>query len=233
MPLMLKHSINSVVRSPWKSLLFVLLLSAAILFVSLGSSMLYSAERMLAQADEQFSTVVSLKYGGLENINGAWDDKVFQENIARLDLAPILDHPSVLAVDTEREIFAFAENGREVKQHASPFYDIVIFTFSPAYQEDEVSWTAPVRYPHPGKEDPQIISHFHHGRNRGPGIAGYRLLLDGDGRAEPADIVHFRFFHLGDKLPGKGGEQLHITPLTIRVRRIERQGGFSAAGDSG
>lgn len=142
MPFMLKHSINSVIRSPWKSLLFVLLLSAAILFVSLGSSMLYSADRMLAQADEQFNTVIALKYGGLENINGAWADEVFQANMADLDLAPIVDHPAVLAVDTEREIFAYAENGTEVKQQASPFVDIVIFTFSPSYPEDNDSWTA-------------------------------------------------------------------------------------------
>jgi len=142
MPFMLKHSINSVIRSPWKSLLFVLLLSAAILFVSLGSSMLYSADRMLAQADEQFKTVISLKYGGLENIDGAWADEVFQANMANLDLTPIIDHPAVLAVDTEREIFAYAENGTEVKQQASPFVDIVIFTFSPAYPEDDNAWTA-------------------------------------------------------------------------------------------
>jgi ABC-type lipoprotein release transport system permease subunit len=138
---MLKHSIKSVVRSPWKSILFVLLLSAAILFVSLGSSMLYSAERMLAQADEQFNTVVSLKYGGLENNEGAWADQVYQENIAQLDLDPVINHPSVLAVDTEREIFAYAENGTDIKQRTSPFYDIVVFTFTPVYQEDEVSWT--------------------------------------------------------------------------------------------
>ena len=142
MPFMLKHSVNSVIRSPWKSLLFVLLLSAAILFVSLGSSMLYSADRMLTQADEQFSTVISLKYGGLENIDGAWADEVFQANMADLDLSPIIDHPAVLAMDTEREIFAYAENGTEVKQQASPFVDIVIFTFSPAYPEDNNSWTA-------------------------------------------------------------------------------------------
>ena len=142
MPFMLKHSVNSVIRSPWKSLLFVLLLSAAILFVSLGSSMLYSADRMLAQANDQFSTVVSLKYGGLQNLDGAWADKTFQENLAALDTAPIVEHPSVLAVDTEREIFAYAENGTEVKQQSSPFVNIVIFTFSLTYQEDSGSWTA-------------------------------------------------------------------------------------------
>ncbi len=62
--------------------------------------------------------------------------------MADLDLAPIVDHPAVLAVDTEREIFAYAENGTEVKQQASPFVDIVIFTFSPSYPEDNDAWTA-------------------------------------------------------------------------------------------
>ena len=140
MPMMLKHSTKSVLRSPLKSILFVLLLSAAILFVSLGSSMLYSADRMLQQADEQFTTVISLKYGGLHDERGAWADEAFQETIADLDIQALLDHPAVLAMDTEREIFAYAGDDTDIVQKASPFAYINIFTFSPRYFADDETW---------------------------------------------------------------------------------------------
>ena len=141
MPMMLKHSANSVLRSPTKSILFILLLSAAILFVSLGSSMLYSADRMLQQADEQFNTVVSLKYGGLHDERGAWADEAFQESMSQLDLAALLDHPAVLAVDTEREIFAYAGDDTQIIQRDSPFAQINIFSFTPRFKDDDGAWT--------------------------------------------------------------------------------------------
>ena len=139
--LMLKHSLKSVIRTPGKSLLFMLLLSASILFVSIGSNMLFSAERMLEQADDQFSTVVALKYGGLHNNEGAWADQTFQDNISNLDFSIITDHPAVLAVDNEREVLAFAEEVA-IKQRRSPFFNISAFTFTPQYQREDDIWTA-------------------------------------------------------------------------------------------
>jgi len=140
MPMMLKHSTRSIFRSPIKSTLFVLLLSAAILFVSLGSSMLYSANRMLQQADEQFDTAISLKYGGLHNENGAWADEAFQETLEQLDIAGLVNHPAVLAVDTEREIFAYAGDDTNIIQRDSPFAYVNIFTFSPRFIDDDGTW---------------------------------------------------------------------------------------------
>jgi ABC-type antimicrobial peptide transport system permease subunit len=141
MSFMLKHSVKSVVRSPIKSFWFILLLSAAIMFVSLGSSMLYSANRMLDQADEQFSTVVALKYGDLHEGEDAWDDAAFQANMAQIDISQLLDHPAVLAADLERQIFAYAEDGTDIVQTNSPLKDINIFTFVPLYKDETDVWT--------------------------------------------------------------------------------------------
>jgi hypothetical protein len=137
---MLKHSVKSVFRSPAKSFWFILLLSAAIMFVSLGSSMLYSANRMLDQADEQFNTVVALKYGDLHEGEGAWDDAAFQENLAQLDFDQLVDHPAVQTVDMERDIFAYAEDGTDIVQRSSPLRDINIFTFIPLFQDETGVW---------------------------------------------------------------------------------------------
>ena len=52
--MILKHSFNSIIRSPGKSFLFLILLTASIVFVNLGSSMNYSANRMLEQYLDQY-----------------------------------------------------------------------------------------------------------------------------------------------------------------------------------
>ena len=142
MPFIFKHSINSVVRSPIKSILFIFLLTAALLCVIVGISMLDSANRMLDQADERFSTVVGLKYGGLQNVDGAWADATFQNLIKELDLAQLSNHPAVLAVNMQRDIFAFAKNADEIKQQASPVKDISVFTFRLLYEEKTDGWIA-------------------------------------------------------------------------------------------
>jgi ABC-type antimicrobial peptide transport system permease subunit len=135
-----KHSIKSVFRTPFKSILYMLLLSAAILFVSIGSSMLYSANRMLDQANNQFNTIVSLKYGGLHNTQGAWADETFQNAIEQMDFTKMTDHSAVLAVDTEREIYAFADDTDEINQQTSPFSNFSVFTFRPLYMEEGYGW---------------------------------------------------------------------------------------------
>ncbi len=136
-----KHSLKSIVRSPGKSLLFILLLSAAIIFVSLGSSMLFSANGMLDQADQQFHTVVSLKYGGLHDERGAWADTAFQETFNSLNLPALVDHSAVLSFDLEREIFAYAGDSTDIVQRNSPFAYVNVFTFLPRFQDEGGVWT--------------------------------------------------------------------------------------------
>lgn len=137
-----KHSFNSIVRSPGKTILFLILLTASIVFVNLGSSMNYSANRMLAQADEHFDTVIAFKYGGLHNPDGAWADENFQRNLAAIDLATLTKHPAVIAVNQERTISAYAGKDNTVWQSNSPVKDYVILTLRLLSPQDDGSWTA-------------------------------------------------------------------------------------------
>lgn len=137
-----KHSINSVVRSPGKSFLFLILLTASILFINLGGSMNYSANRMLEQADEDFETAVAFKYGDLHHLDGAWADENFQKNIQGIDITSLSEHPAVLASGQERQISAYAEDGTEIWQAASPVKDVVILTLRVLNPQDDGSWSA-------------------------------------------------------------------------------------------
>ena len=137
-----KHSFNSIIRSPGKTLLFLILLTASIVFVNLGSSMNYSANRMLDQANEHFDTVIALKYGDLHNPDGAWADENFQKNLAQIDIDSLSDHPAVIAVDRERSITAYAGSDSTVWQSNSPVKDYVILTLRLLSPQDDGSWTA-------------------------------------------------------------------------------------------
>ncbi len=138
----IKHSFNSIIRSPGKTFLFLILLTASIVFVNLGSSMNYSANRMLDQANEQFDTVVAFKYGDLHNPDGAWADENFQKNLSAIDFPAITNHPAVIAVDQERTISAYAGEESQVWQNTSPFKDYVIVTLRLLSEQDDGSWTA-------------------------------------------------------------------------------------------
>jgi len=137
-----KHSFNSIIRSPGKTFLFLVLLTASIVFVNLGSSMNYSANRMLEQANEHFDTVVAFKYGDLHDLDGAWADENFQRNLSAIDFPAISNHPAVIAVDQERTISAYAGDDTGVWQNTSPFKDYVVLTLRLLSKQDDGSWTA-------------------------------------------------------------------------------------------
>ena len=140
--MIIKHSFNSIVRSPGKSLLFLLLLTASIVFINLGSSMNYSANRMLDQADDHFDTVLALKYGDLHLEDGAWTDQNFQKNIANINTELIGQHPAVLAVNQERLLAAYNLESTEIWHPTSPVKNLVLIKLRPLNQQDNGTWSA-------------------------------------------------------------------------------------------
>lgn len=140
--MILKHSFNSIFRTPGKTILFLLLLTASIVFVNLGSSMNYSANRMLDQANDHFDTVVAFKYGDLHNPDGAWADENFQRNLSEVDFSALSNHPAVIAVDQERTLSAYAGDDSQVWQSNSPVKDYVILTLHLLSPQEDGSWTA-------------------------------------------------------------------------------------------
>ena len=72
--------------------------------------------------------------------------------------------------------------------------------------------------PDPGEEEPEVIVDPGNGPDRGAGIFGGGLLLDGDGGGEPLDGVHVRLLHDAGELPGVGREGLRRTGAGLRHR---------------
>ncbi len=90
-----------------------------------------------------------------------------------------------------------------------------------------------VGHPDAGVQQPQVVVDLGDGPDRGAGIAGRRLLVDGDRRGQPLDEVHVRLVHLAQELPGVAGERLHVAALSLGVDGVEGQRALPRAGQPG
>ena len=84
----------------------------------------------------------------------------------------------------------------------------------------------------PGVEKAQIVVDLRYGAHRRPGVMVRALLVDADGRRQPFDALHLRFFHLAQELSGIAGERLHVASLSLRIDGVKGQRGFSGTGKS-
>ena len=82
-------------------------------------------------------------------------------------------------------------------------------------------------------EEPQVVVDLSHRPDRRAGVGPRRSRLDGDGRGETLDRVDVGFFHEPQELAGIGREGLHIAALSLRVDRIECEGGLAGPRQAG
>ncbi len=85
----------------------------------------------------------------------------------------------------------------------------------------------------PGEEQAQVVVDLGDGADGGAGVVGGGLLLDGDGRRQPLDVVQVRFVHHRQELPGVGGEGFHVAALSFRIDGVEGERGFAGPGQPG
>ncbi len=91
---------------------------------------------------------------------------------------------------------------------------------------DGLSALRTVGMPCPRKHQPQIIVDFRDGSHCGAGIVACGLLIYGNSRREPLNIVHIRLVHLPQKLPGIRGQGFHVPPLSLCINGVKGQRGF-------
>ena len=130
-----------------------------------------------------------------------------------------------LAVLDER---AEDEDARAVRQGPDAVHDLLH-----AHARDLAAAARAVRVADAREEQAQVVVDLRHRADRGTRVAAGALLVDGDGRREPLDVVDVRLLHLAQELAGVGGEALHVAALALRVDGVEGQAGLAAAGQPG
>ncbi|MDT4798782.1 hypothetical protein FQZ97_314200 [compost metagenome] len=74
-----------------------------------------------------------------------------------------------------------------------------------------------------GIEQAQVVVDLGDGADRGAGVVGGGLLLDGNRRRQAFDGIHIGLFHHRQELPGVGRQRLHIAALAFGVEGVEGQ----------
>ena len=73
----------------------------------------------------------------------------------------------------------------------------------------------------PRPEQAHVVVDLRHRADGGARVLGGRLLLDGDRRREPVDLVDVRLAHHLQELARVGRERLDVAPLPLGVDRVE------------
>ena len=72
-------------------------------------------------------------------------------------------------------------------------------------------------------EQAQVVVDLGDGADGRARVAAGAALVDGDGRAEPLDLVDVRLLHQAEELARVGRERLDVAALPLGVDRVERQ----------
>ena len=90
-----------------------------------------------------------------------------------------------------------------------------------------------VRLAHPGEQQPQIVVNLRNGANGGTRVVGDPLLVNGDGRRQPLNVVHVGLVHPPQKLARVGRQRLHIAALPLGINGVKGQAALAGTGDAG
>ena len=136
-PMFAKLSLKSVVRTPGKTLLFLLLLSGGIAFLCLGVGMWVSAQNLLADADKNYSTVAYIEYIGENYPDANQLDDFMVEELSSYDPTPLFNQPGVLSCDRQTVLGATVETLFPGTRSTRLFINTGVLRFKVYYVKEE------------------------------------------------------------------------------------------------
>ncbi|NLO08318.1 MAG: FtsX-like permease family protein [Clostridiales bacterium] len=147
---MILHSIKSIIRTPKKTLLFLFLIALLSMFLSIGAGMFQSADNMIRDADETFTTVIELNYLG----DRSDDEEAFYERMNRdleaFNFDKLEEHPDIISVNKESSALAYIDE-KQINQSLSILNDYVIIEVFRVRPFDEIFYQATINKVHFGK----------------------------------------------------------------------------------
>ncbi len=142
-------------------------------------------------------------------------------------LRDLLEQVAVVAL-------AAAHDGRQDAQpragrHRRDGVDDLVVALPPHRPARDVG----IRFPGACVEQTQEVVDLRDRTDGASRVAAHRLLLDGDHRAQPVDVVHVRALHHTQELTRVGAQALHVAALALGVDRVEGETGLAAAAQAG
>ncbi|MDW7657932.1 MAG: hypothetical protein SCM11_12250, partial [Bacillota bacterium] len=123
-----RNSVYGIIRTPGRTILFLLLLTCLTAFLSQGVTMYAGSMIMMDAADETFTTVIQVDYLGT-SAQDAWSDLGMQQELKNFDLDRLTDYPAVQAIDIERQLKTVIP-GIQVVMYHTPFKNMAMIRFS-------------------------------------------------------------------------------------------------------
>ena len=90
-----------------------------------------------------------------------------------------------------------------------------------------------VRMADAGIEQPEVVVDLRDGADGGSRVPARTLLVDGDRRRQPVDLVDVRLLHLAEELAGIGRQALDVASLALGVDGVEGEAALAGAGQAG
>ncbi len=124
------NSVISILRTPAKTILFVILVAAVTAFSCLGFGMWNSADRLIAEAEATYTTVANIEYVDEGYPDALVYSQTMYNQLSSYDPTPLSENDNVIEFDRQYEIGGYID-GFELKSSDNPFdgYGVLKFKF--------------------------------------------------------------------------------------------------------
>ncbi len=126
--MILKHSLKTLVRTPVKTLLFFLLITAITCASTLGASMYFSSQNMLTAAQEKYITVGHLEYVGQNYPTYSSYDAALANTLEKIDFDSYSSLPYVKSFERGITLRSYTPGWKYVNTN-SPTKDMAVIIF--------------------------------------------------------------------------------------------------------
>lgn len=125
-------SLKTLTRSKGKTILLCILLTLISIFTVLGYSMLDNCNRLLKQADEEYTTIGVLEYTAGKYPDDTQVTEKSKEAIQKFDMEKVLNQPQVIDYQKPYLMLGYSDKKIKAENQDTPFYynSVIVFRVS-------------------------------------------------------------------------------------------------------
>lgn len=133
----IRLAFQSVVRTPAKTILFLVLIGAAVASLCLGIGMWDASERLLADAERTYQTVAHIEYIGENYPDEKQFDHKMVEELSAYEDTPLREQPEVLNYNRQIVLGGTVDQLLLGNRGTAQFRDTAVFNFRVYYERED------------------------------------------------------------------------------------------------